>query len=129
MGYKSHKAKVFAGSTIDLWLKFCKTLHVQVNPNDRIGHGQAGQIITRIPQLDARLLHPEFQFSYSLMDRYEAESWMSMLFITGHQQIYNLDRSRWEHIEDHIKSINSYIQTEEDIKGRDHDYEDDILTY
>ena len=126
MGIKTHKATLLAGSLIDTWLKFARALHFELNYNDRVGHRVASRELLEITYIDDRLLNPEFTLTFHAMDKPILDTFMAITFINDHVQVYNLNVQPWEQIQSHIKMLNSYIDIDEALKGRDHTYPDDF---
>ena len=126
MGYKTHRAKIYAGSMIKCWLQFMKSVHVEINYGDKVGHRLAMNQILKIPNTDSRLLHPEFQFSYDLMFPADKDSFMKVTYLNDFVYFYNLDKFRWSEIQSHVKLMNHYIEHDETMKGRDFEYEDEL---
>ena len=127
MGYKTHRAKRLMGSMKEWWLRFAKTAHLEINPNDTHGHRKASDILYKITSMDARLLNPEFNFTYQIMQKLDHETYLKLVFINNHTQFYNLNKHPWVFIEKHIDYLNYYIAFDESIKGRDYEYDDEMI--
>ena len=127
MGYKTHRAKRLVGSLQNTWLKFVKNAHLEINPNDSHGHKVAADILYKITSMDTRLLNPEFAFTYKVMKEWSYESYLKLNYINNYTHIYNLNKFHWVFIEKHIEYINHYIALDESMKGRDYEYEDELV--
>ena len=108
------------------WLKFSKSIHLEVNINDQVGHRVAAKLMQELPMMDTRLLHPEFIYTYIFMIKKDTDSWMRLAYMNEHNQIYNLNKLTWEQIQEHVDLMNHYIELDENLKGRDHEYPDDL---
>mmetsp|Transcript_26585 Transcript_26585/g.30712 ORF Transcript_26585/g.30712 Transcript_26585/m.30712 type:complete len:130 (-) Transcript_26585:30-419(-) len=127
MGYKTHKAKRLVGSLQDTWLKYVMTADIEINPKDTYGHVTANHLVRTMSTLDARLLQPEFQFTYKLMSPAVYESFIKLKFVNTHVQVYNLNRFPWGITLKHLEYLNHYFDIEETLKGREIDYEDEMI--
>ena len=127
MGYKTHRARAFAGSMKKFWLQHVKQLHFEVNFSDQYGHKIAVNQIKGIPYINPDLLNTEFTFTYDMMEVPDTETYMRLLFINDFKYVYNLNRMTWAMVQDHMKIMNHYVELDLALKGREFEYPDEIV--